>query len=109
MAVLDESFNSGEYETLKIKPTEDSSELSFVDVRLYVSSHAKFRIYDEFAEGDITVNDDGSFTLSMAQGQWIYDYILSYGTVVEVLEPQYIRDEMLDRIEKMKNKYLSNT
>jgi len=42
-------------------------------------------------------------------GQWIYDYILSYGTAVEVLEPQYIRDELLIRIEKIKNKYLPKT
>jgi len=45
----------------------------------------------------------------MNLGQWIYDYILSYGIAVEVLEPQHIRDEMLVRIEKIKNKYLPKT
>jgi len=109
MEVLGKPFSRSVYETPKIEPVEDSQAPCFVYVRFLISSHAKFRIYDEFAESDITVNEDGSFTLRMTQGQWIYDYILSYGTAAEVLEPQHIRDEMLARIEKIKNKYLSKT
>ena len=109
MMVLDEPFNSKDYQAPKIEPPEDPASISLVDVKLLVSSRAKYRIYDEVAESDITVNEDGSFTLSMAQGRWIYDYILSYGTAVEVLEPQYIRDEMLAYIEKIKNQYQPKT
>ena len=109
MMILDESFNGSDYETPKIEPPEDPASLSLVDVRLLVSPNAKYRIYDEFAESDITVNEDGSFTLCMTEGMWIYDYILSYGTYVTVLEPQYIRNELLIRIEKIKNKYLYKT
>ena len=109
MVALEQSFHSGDYEVPKIEPAGEPSAPDLVVVRLLVSSHAKFRIYDEFAESDITVNEDGSFTLCMTQGQWIHDYILSYGTAVEVLEPQHIRNEMLIRIETIKNKYLSKT
>jgi len=108
MVVLDKPFNSSDYEPSKIEPPEDPAEPGLVDVRLLVSSHAKYRIYDEFAESDITVNKDGTFTLRM-QGQWIYDYILSYGTAIELLAPQYMREELLVRIERIKNKYLSKT
>lgn len=107
--ILEKSFNGKDYQAPKIELTENHSSLSLVDVRLHVSPNAKYRIYDEFAESDITVNEDGSFTLCMTQGQWIYDYILSYGIYVKVLEPQYIRDELLIRIEKIKNQYLSKT
>ncbi|MCL2574793.1 MAG: YafY family transcriptional regulator [Defluviitaleaceae bacterium] len=106
MVALDKSFDSNNYEIPKIEPPEDTSSVCFVAVKLLISPQAKFRIYDEFAESDITVNKDGSLTLRMAQGQWICDYILSYGTAVEVLEPQHIRDEILARIEKIKFKYL---
>jgi len=109
LEVLDKPFNGNNYETPRIEPAEDSSAPSLVEVRLLISSHAKFRLYDEFAESDITANEDGSFTLRMTQGQWIHDYILSYGVAIEVLEPQHIRDEMLARIEKIKNKYLPKT
>ena len=107
MLVLDKSFQRKEFEMPVIEPPEDYLEHDLVDVKLLISSHAKYRIYDEFAN-DITVNEDGTFTIRMT-GQWIYDYILSYGTAAEILEPQYMRDEILDHIEKIKNKYLSKT
>jgi len=106
IVVLDKTFNGGNYEIPPIKAVEESTPPEFIDVKVFISQNAKYRVYDEFAESDITVNDDGSFTLRTALGQWIYDYILSYGTAIEVLEPQYIRDELLIRIEKIKNKYL---
>ena len=109
MAVLEKLFNSGDYEIPSIKSVEEPPSTEFINIRLLVSKNAKFRIYDEFAESDITVNQDGSFILRTALGLWIYDYILSYGTAVEVLEPQHIRDELLDRIEKIKSKYFPKT
>ncbi|MCL2568052.1 MAG: YafY family transcriptional regulator [Oscillospiraceae bacterium] len=109
MVVLDQSFNSGDYEIPPMKSVEEAAPPDFIHVRLFISQNAKYRIYDEFAESDITVNEDGSFTLRTALGQWIYDYILSYGTAVEVVEPQYMRDELLAHVEKIKNKYLPRT
>jgi len=106
ITVLGKTFNGNDYEIPPLKSVEEPSVSDFVDVRLFISQNARYRIYDEFAESDIIQNEDGSFTLRTALGQWIYDYILSYGTAVEVLEPQYIRDELLARVEKIKNKYL---
>jgi predicted DNA-binding transcriptional regulator YafY len=108
MQILNRAFNRKDYETPKIEPLEDYLPHDLVDVKIHVSSHAKFRIYDEFHESDISVNEDGAFTIRMT-GQWIYDYILSYGTAAEILEPQYMRDEMLSHIENIRNKYLSKT
>ncbi|MCL2840773.1 MAG: YafY family transcriptional regulator [Defluviitaleaceae bacterium] len=109
MEVLNKSFNSGDYEIPSLQSVEEAPAPDFINIRIFIAQNAKYRIYDEFAESDITVNNDNSLTLRTALGQWIYDYILSYGTAVEVLEPQYIRDELLVRIEKIKNKYLSKT
>jgi predicted DNA-binding transcriptional regulator YafY len=92
-----------------MEPVEAPSSLSYVEVKLFVSALAKYRIYDEFAESDITVNKDGTFSLQITEGQWLYDYILSYGAAVEVLAPQYVRDEMMVRIEKIKSIYLPKT
>jgi len=109
MSVLDKPFNGSDYKTTKVEPPEEHPAPNQIVVRVLVSSHAKFRVYDEFAESDITANEDGSLTLCMNQGQWIYDYMLSYGAAAEVLEPQHVRDEMLARIEKIKNKYAPKT
>jgi len=109
MKVLDKSFNGSNYEAPKIEQAEEPVGPNFVYFTVRVSPHGKIRIYDEFAESDITANEDGSLTLRMSEGQWVCDYILSYGVTMEVLEPQSIRDEMLERVEKIKNKYFFKT
>ena len=109
MVLLDKSFHSASYEIPAMQSVEEPPATDFVEIRLFVSQNAKYRIYDEFAESDIGINEDGSFTLRTSLGLWIYDYILSYGTAVEVLEPAYIRDELLVRVEKIKKKYLPKT
>jgi len=103
---LNKNFNGNNYKVPKIEPAEDTSKPAYVKVKILVSAQAKYRFYDEFPESDITVNDDGTFTIQMTKAEWICDYILSYGTAVEVLEPKHLRDEMLGHIEKIKNKYL---
>ena len=110
IAILDEPFNGNAYEIPKVEPADHSS-LCLTDIKLLVSPHAAYRIYDDFAEDDITINEDGSFDVEMCMphDQRIYDYILSFGSAVEVLEPQHVRDEMLVQIEKIKEKYSPET
>jgi len=109
MVIIGTPFNSNDYKIPTIKSLDESPEPEFINIRIFISQNAKYRIYDEFAESDIYVNKDGSLTLRTALGGWIYDYILSYGTAIEILEPQHIREELLVRIEKIKNKYSSKT
>jgi len=109
ITALEKNFNGSIYIVPSMKSVEEPTSTEYLHIKLRIAQNAKYRIYDEFAESDISVNDDGSFTLRTTLGQWIYDYILSYGVSVEVLEPQSVRDELLIRIEKMKNKYLSQT
>ena len=107
---LDETFQGSDYDAPKIEPT-DNSPLCLIDMKLLASPRAAHRIYDEFTEEDITVNDDGSFEISTCapHDKFLLDYFLSFGDAIEVLEPQDIRDEMLALTEKIKNKYLPKT
>ena len=109
MVALDQPFHSGDYEIPLIQSVEEPPARDFIHIRVLISQNAKYRIYDEFPESDISVNEDGSLTLRTAVGLWIYDYMLSYGTAIEVLEPQYMREELLSHIEKIKNKYAPKT
>ena len=107
IVALNESFSNASYEIPPIKTLEEQEAPDFIYIKILIAQNAKYRIYDEFAEGDIKVNADGSLTLRTTLGPWIYDYILSYGTAIEILEPAHIRNELLKRIEKIKSKYLS--
>lgn len=109
LVVLSKPFNSSNYEVPSMQTVQEPSPTDFINIKVFVSQNAKYRIYDEFSASDIVENEDGSLTLRTALGLWIYDYILSYGTAIEVIEPQYIRDELFNRTEKIKNKYFSKT
>jgi len=108
LTALDKPFAAADYTPPPMSSVEAPPDTEFIDVHLRVAHNAKFRIYDEFAEGDITANADGTLTVRSALGAWIYDYILSYGTAVEVLAPQHIRDELLQRTAKIMGRYLPN-
>ena len=78
-----------------------------VNLKLNINSSQSYRVYDEFDYDQITVNDDNTFTVSASypQGEWIYSYILSFGPDATVLEPEYVRNIIKGRLNKMINKY----
>lgn len=82
-----------------------------VKLTLKISSEGAYRVYDDFEEENIIRNKDGSFTVtvSMPSGEWIYNYLFSFGTTLEVIAPQSIRKEISIRLANMINKYHSKT
>ncbi len=61
-----------------------------------------YRVFDDYDEERIIQNPDGTYdvTVTFAEDEWVYGYIMSFGCYVEVLEPQHIRDIIRDRIKK---------
>ncbi|MDV4149910.1 YafY family protein [Clostridium sp. AL.422] len=82
-----------------------------IQLILRISSKGAYRVYDDFSEDNITVNEDESYTVvvSMPEGEWLYNYLLSYGTMLEVIEPKNIRKEIASRLDNMLNKYNTKT
>lgn len=104
---LDKTFDNRAYVPPKIEPELPPAAHRYVAVTVRIAPEALYRLYDEFLEDDITPHGDGIFTLRMEQAPWIPDYVLSFGTALEVLAPAYLREEMRTHVEKIKNKYLS--
>ncbi|MCM3781592.1 YafY family transcriptional regulator [Neobacillus mesonae] len=67
-----------------------------------------YRVVDEFKEEDISKQEDGSFrvTSDMPPGEWLFQYLLSFGDLLEVIEPASVRLEIKNRTAKMFEKYL---
>ena len=99
-----EYFSERDFEGLK---ENNQVQKTQIDVCLNISAEGAYRVYDEFGEEDITKNKDNSYTVkaSMPNGEWIYNYLFSYGPLLEVIEPSDIRLEMKNRIKVMMNKY----
>lgn len=81
---------------------------NMVDLKLQFDPFVAYRVYDEFGEEDITRNEDGSFTVNVSypEDEWVYGYIMSFGSYAEVKEPQHIRDIIKARLEENLKKYM---
>jgi len=106
---LSKAFNSEDYDPPSLVAAEEAPLVDSIEIRVLTSQFAKSRIYDEFLEGDIVANSDGSLTLQASSEEWLCDYILSFGDEIEVLEPQCVRDKLLERLEEIRLKYLPKT
>ena len=78
-----------------------------VELKLRFSEKALNRLYDDFDERFIRKRADGSLdvTVYMPEDEWLYGYVLSFGSYVEVLEPEHIREIIQCRIKDALKKY----
>jgi len=81
--------------------------LKMIHMKFKISHEGAYRVYDDFKEKDIFKHEDGSFTVntSMPEGEWLYNYILSFGTTMEVIEPKIVRNMIATKTERMLEKY----
>lgn len=99
------SASSANSSSMALSPQKNDTPRTGLNLK--ISAAGAYRVYDDFKERDITKHEDGSFTITttMPEGEWIYNYLLSFGTVLEVIEPQSIRREIKTRITNMAEKY----
>ncbi len=106
-----------------VKPTEDVFEKKQFDssvfkadrdinypsvtFRLQLDKSVAYRVYDEFDESSIVENADGSFDVyaSYPESDWLYGYILSYGRAAKVMEPEYLRDIIVNELARTLGQY----
>ncbi len=64
-----------------------------VEARLRFAPCMAYRVYDEFDQGCVTRQEDGSLLVRAVfpEDQWLYGYLLSFGAGVEVLSPDLLR------------------
>jgi predicted DNA-binding transcriptional regulator YafY len=80
-----------------INPRED-----VVTLKLRFQPEALYRLYDDFDQDMIKSNADGTFNVMMTfpEDEWVYGYILGFGSYVEVVEPARIRQIIRSRLQK---------
>jgi len=78
-----------------------------VALTLQFTPEMRYRIYDDFDQKHITLNPDGSGTVDvlLPDTDWMYGYLLTYGSGVEVVAPSYVRHKMLHMIKAIEAKY----
>ena len=77
-------------------------------VKLRIEPEMAYRVFDEFSEGEIEKQQDGSFvvTIKYPDDNWLYCFILSFGRHVEVIEPEHMRNIIKGEAEIIAKKHL---
>lgn len=82
-----------------------------IPVKLLFKPQALNRVYDDFETKAIIKNPDGTICVQalFPDDEWVFTYILSFGSAVKVLEPEYIQKRLVMQLEdtlKLYNKEL---
>ena len=79
-----------------------------IKLKLKINHSCAYRVYDDFNLNQIHQNNQGDFIIEVVYpyNDWICSFLLSYGDQLKVLEPQFIQDELVQRLQKNLNIYL---
>lgn len=104
MELLNENFHR--QTPSKVFNRDTMFEDDFVTITLKLSSKMAYRVYDEFSYVEELC--DGSFLtkISMPKGEWVYYYLSTFGEDCEVLEPEDVRQDVKNKLQKTLEQYL---
>lgn len=110
LSLSDEFFSShvpqaSQITSTNVQPT--SAEPACISVLLKFDASVSYRVYDEFDEDCITPLDDCLSVKTELPGNpnMLLNYLFSYGSHVEIIEPAHIRRLILNEVQKMNQIY----
>lgn len=102
LALLEESFVR---QSFPAEPEDDEETYPLITLRF--PKEVAYRVYDEFDGSQIERQENGDLIASarMPEGAWLISFLLSFGTQVEILSPDYLREEIVGQAKKIVEKY----
>ena len=81
---------------------------NFIHAKLKFSPKVAFRVYDEFTD-NVSKDNQGNLyvNIDLPDNDTLFSYILSFGDNVEILEPDYLRHSMKEKLALMLEKYIT--
>jgi len=91
----------------KVECQTPEQEFPVTPLNIWIDKKEAYRIYDRFDESELEQLPDGNFLARCAYplDEWVYSLILWFGPSAKVLEPEFIREEVQNRIKKMMENY----
>ena len=103
LVVREEPFQKrAEVPTRQPLPMQDME-----SVRLQIAPRAIYRVRDEFPTEQIHTCQDGSLRVETCFpiDQWAVGYVLSYGSDMEVLEPEALKSAVIEELSRLQKIY----
>lgn len=81
---------------------------NFIHAKLKFSPKVAFRVYDEFTD-NVSKDNQGNLyvNIDLPDNETLFSYILSFEDNVEILEPDYLRHSMKEKLALMLEKYIT--
>lgn len=109
--ITEETFDRTEakYCELMADSQTKASTDEVVKIVLHIDESQAYRVYDEFLEDEIEVQEDHSFlvTVGFPEDEWVYGMILSYGSHLKVIEPIRVKNLVEAEIKRALTQYQS--
>ncbi len=119
LILLDEYFeeimiSSPQIDSYQIKEarlyrSDESYNNGLTSVKLKFVPQIAHRVYDEFPSDDIIKEENGYLTVmtKLPIDFWIYNYILSFGENVQIIQPDSLKNQIQNFLRRMQNHYKS--
>lgn len=106
--ILNENINLAKLDEAVLIEEKKQVQPEKIKIKLKIDSSQEYRVKDDFLEQDISYDNDKNLivTLNVPENEWLYGYILSYGSFATVIEPEYIVENIKKRLQKNLSNYL---
>lgn len=104
--IQDEMFDKSKLSVFSA-PEDEKPFAALIELKLRFSSYVVYKLYDDFDVNEIVLdkNGEGCITINVPETDWIYSYILSFGTDVEVIGPEHIKKKICKIASEIQKKY----
>lgn len=101
LVVKNENFIRRNIKDINTTPSKQMIE-NMINLKLKFRKDVLYRVFDDFDQDRIINNQDGTYEVNIEfpENEWLYGYILSFGSSVEVIEPKYIRDIIVYKMQE---------
>ncbi|WP_067843564.1 helix-turn-helix transcriptional regulator [Amphibacillus sediminis] len=78
-----------------------------VELKMVVAAQGAYRVYDECEPESITLNSDGTFSVKtqFPESDWVVSYLLSFGDLLLKVEPESLKNKLLEKLTNMKRNW----
>lgn len=89
--------------------TEDLTSGNTISLSLKFAKEVAYRVYDDFEPSNIETQEDGTLLVSaeIPDQPWIYSYLLSFGTQMEVIKPLYLKHNLASYVKNIYDHFQS--
>ncbi|MEG1447763.1 MAG: YafY family protein [Oscillospiraceae bacterium] len=78
---------------------------NLVTITMKISKELAYRVYDEFPQYEVLSDGDFLVHLTIPRGEWIFNYIATFGEYCEILESGDVRHQFKEKLQKTLEQY----